>query len=80
MSHQIARKLKSENGVIIIESCSNNVRPRYYYTSRMEDNENNRAKVRQWIIDRVLQPVNKRTNFIKSLKIENYFDGTPFDS
>lgn len=78
MSYQIAKTLKAENGKIVIDSCSNNVYPRYYYRSEFEDNPGNRAKIRQWIIDRVLQPANKRTKFIRSLKIEKYFDGTPF--
>ena len=80
MSYQIVKSLKAENGKITIVSALNNVHPRFYSTNEFEDTEENRNKIREWIVDRVLQPVNKRTKFIQSLKIEKYFDGTPFIS
>lgn len=78
MSYQIVKKLREENGEIVCSMCSNNVRPRYYYEWREPNTEEWRDKVRQFIIDRVWQPVNKNTKFIRSLNIANYWDGNKF--
>jgi len=78
MSHEIVKKLKSENGKITVSSRSSNTWPVYYSERQMEDTAENRERIRQLIIERVWQPTNKRTKFIRSLNITHYFDGTPF--
>ena len=78
MSYQIVKKLREENGEIVCSMCSNNVWPRDYYEWRQPNTEEWRREVRQFIIDRVWQPVNKNTNFIRSLNITHYYDGDKF--
>lgn len=78
MSHSIVRKLKAENGKILVSSRANNVWPIYYSDYEMQDTPENREEVRQLIIGRIWQPINKNTKFIRSLNITEYFDGIPF--
>ena len=78
MSYQIVKKLREENGEIVCSMCSNNVWPRDYYEWRQPNTEKWRREVRQFIIDRVWQPVNKNTKFIRSLNITHYYDGNKF--
>lgn len=78
MSYQIVKRLREENGDVVCEMCSNNVRPRSYYEWRKPKTEKTLAMVKAFLIDRVWQPTNKNTKFIKSLGITHFFDGTKF--
>ena len=76
MSYQIIKNLRTENGEIKCQMASNNVHPRIYYEWSRVDNEDTREMIRGFIRDRVWQP-QRANNFIISLNIRTFWDGTP---
>ena len=76
MGYQIIKNLRTEDGQIKCDMCSNNIRPRSYYGWSKPDTKENRDMVRQFLKDRVWQP-QQANKYIISLGVNKYFDGTP---
>ena len=76
MGHQIIKNLRTEDGKIKCEMCSNNVSPKSYTTWEREDTVETRDMVRGFLRDRVWQPQHANA-FIQGLGVYRYFDGTP---
>jgi len=76
MGHQIIKNLRTEDGKIKCEMCSNNVSPKSYTTWEREDTDETRDMVRGFLRDRVWQPQHANA-FIQGLGVYRYFDGTP---
>lgn len=66
MSWQIIKNLRKEGDDLVCEMRSNNVYPCSYYEWRKTDTPEMRENIRQWIKDRVWQPIHL-TKFIQQL-------------
>lgn len=76
MGYQIIKNLRTEDGKIKCEMCSNNVSPKTYYGWEREDTDETRDMVRGFLRQRVWQPLGGRANgFIRSLNVNAYDDG-----
>lgn len=67
MSYQIVKNLRVDNGDIVCEMVSNNVRPKTFYEWRKPNTSEWRKNVRQFFADKVWQSSTKNLpNFINN--------------
>ena len=78
MSHQILKNVQITKDKISFDYASNNVFPRYFSHYEEENNKANWEQMRDYLVDRVWQPLNGKRLY-RMFGITHFYDGTPVE-